>query len=59
MNKEKGYCEYCNIWRKCPWFCKKEKDERNNPVEPCFSREYCDEELIGELGGEKSNFIKI
>jgi hypothetical protein len=41
MDKEKGFCEYCKIFYQCPWFCNKEIDENNNPIEqPCFNREY-------------------
>lgn len=42
---EKGYCEYCKIFHQCPWFCnnKNKIDDENNPIEPCFSREYFNE----------------
>lgn len=40
MNEERGYCECCKIFYQCFWFCKKEIDEDNNPIEPCYTREY-------------------
>jgi hypothetical protein len=42
-NKKKGYCEYCYLFHQCPWFCNKEIDKDNNPMEECWVREYTTE----------------
>jgi len=38
-NKLNGFCDDCYIYNNCGWFCNIEKDEDNNPSEPCFSKE--------------------
>lgn len=38
-DKTKSYCEDCKVFTQCPWFCNIEKDEHNNPKEPCSSKE--------------------
>ena len=45
MGKEKGFCEDCKLFIQCPWFCNIEKDENNNPTEPCFGKKSIKERL--------------
>lgn len=50
-----GYCSDCYIYNHCPWFCGNYDIETEQPIQPCFSKEY----MLKEIGDPVEDDEKI